>query len=65
MLYLITSAPIGGAKYYNRRVCLSVCSLAYLKKPCSNFIKFSEMLPVDVARLSFDDNAMSYIIFCL
>jgi len=41
---------------------MSVCSLAYLKKHVQTSRNFLYMLTVVVARLSYDDNVVSYII---
>jgi len=50
-------APDSVAKYCDERVCLSVRS-HISKTTCPNLTKFLYVLPVAVARSSFDDNAM-------
>jgi len=53
-----------GAKYCDGRVCLSVCLSAriYSKTTCPNFTKFSvRVLPVAVARSSYNDSAIRYV----
>jgi len=44
-------------------VCVSVCPLAYLKNDISiDFTKFSVHAIVAVARASYDDNAIRYVL---
>ena len=61
-----TSSAIGrGAKYCDKRFCLSVCLLPYLRNNNTNFIRRSAYLPVVVAGSSAGGVAILYVFpFC-
>ena len=62
---LVTPRPAGGSRYYNQRLCMSVCSSVarMSQKPHDQISRyFLYMLPVAMARSSSDDIAICYVL---